>query len=271
MTAATSTPATTARRTSSGWRGFPTLLRTETQVWLRDFAGVFFGLIFPTVLLVGVGLVIPGMREPVQDAPPSSPWYGLTPVAMYVPPVLASALATAALTVMPPTFGALREKGVLRRLATTPMRPQGLVAVHYLINLVATVAAAVLAVVVGALVFDITAPRQLGVVLLSFVLGLACLFALGTLLAARVERAQTASAIAMPIYFPLLLLAGMWTPGPIMPEALRVVGKFTPLGAASQALSVGWFESGFPLVQVVVMIAWSAILFPLGIRLFRWT
>jgi ABC-2 type transport system permease protein len=262
-------PAPTAR--SRGWRGFPPLLRTETKVWLRDGAAVFFGLAFPTVLLVGIGLIIPGMRDTITDVPPSSVWYGLTPVAMYVPTVLAAALATAALTVMPPTFGAMREKGVLRRLSTTPMRPQGLIVSHYVINLGATVAASVIALVAGQLVFGLVRPEQVGVVVLSFVLGLASMFAVGTLIAARVPRASTASAVSMPVYFPMLLLAGMWTPGPIMPEVLRVIGRFTPLGAASQAMTIGWFEEGFPLVQVVVMVLWTAVLLPLGIRLFRWT
>ncbi len=262
---------TTLAATSRGWRGFPTLLRTEAKVWLRDGAGVFFGLVFPTVLLVGIGLVIPGMRDTITDAPTSSPWYGLTPIAMYVPTVLAAALATASLTVLPPTFGALREKGVLRRLSTTPMRPQGLIVSHYLINLAATLVASVIALVAGQLVFGIAAPEQAGVVVLSFVLGLAAMFAVGTLIAARVPRAQTASAVAMPVYFPMLLLAGLWTPGPIMPEALRVIGRYTPLGAASQAMTIGWFEQGFPLVQVVVMVAWTAVLLPIGVKLFRWT
>ncbi|ACZ32319.1 ABC-2 type transporter [Xylanimonas cellulosilytica DSM 15894] len=267
MTALTA-PAPATR--SHGWRGFPTLLRTETKVWLRDGAAVFFGLAFPTVLLVGIGLVIPGMRDPI-DAPASTVWAGLTPVAVYVPTVLAAALATAALTVMPATFGAMREKGVLRRLSTTPMRPQGLIVSHYLINLGATLAASVIALVAGQLVFGLARPQQLGVVVLSFALGLAAMFAAGTVIAARVPRASTASAVSMPVYFPMLLLAGMWTPGPIMPDALRVIGKFTPLGAASQAMTAGWFEDGFPLVQVVVMVVWTAVLLPIGIRLFRWT
>lgn len=256
---------------SRGWRGFPALLRTETRVWLRDGTGVFFGLVFPTVLLVGIGMVIPGMRDRITDAPASEPWYGLTPIALYVPTVLAAALATASLTVLPTTFGALREKGVLRRLATTPMRPQGLVVTHYVINLGATLAATVIALVVGQLVFGLAVPEQVGVVVLSFALGLAAMFSVGTVIAARVPRAQTASAVSMPVYFPMLLLAGLWTPEPIMPEALRVVGRFTPLGAASQAMTTGWFEQGFPLVQVVVMVVWTVVLLPLGIRLFRWT
>ena len=272
MTAAAPSPSplVVARpRAAAGWRGLGRLLRTETAVWLRDAGAVFFGLAFPTVVLLGVGFVVPGMRDVITDAPP--PWGGLTPVALYVPVVLAAAIATSALTVMPVTLATFREKGVLRRLATTPMRPQALIVSHLGINLGSTLVASLLAVVVGALVFDAVAPRQLGVVLLAFVLAVAAMFALGTLVAARAARGTTASAIGMTIYFPSLMLAGLWTPGPVMPDVLREVGRLTPLGAASQAMTEGWFGDGFPAFQLVVMLAWTAVLLPLGVRLFRWS
>jgi ABC-2 type transport system permease protein len=253
----------------AGWRGFGRLLSTETVVWLRDAGAVFFGIAFPTVVLLGVGLAIPGMRDVITDAPP--PWGGLTPIALYLPVVLATAIGTSALTVMPVTLATFREKGVLRRLSTTPMRPQGLIASHLAINLGSTLVASMVALLVGTLVFDAVAPRQVGVVLLAFVLAVAAMFALGTLVAARASRGATASAIGMTIYFPFLLFAGLWTPGPVMPDVIRDVGRFTPLGAASQAMTEGWFGDGFPAFQMVVLLVWTAVLLPLGVRLFRWS
>ncbi|PFG44491.1 ABC-2 type transport system permease protein [Isoptericola jiangsuensis] len=253
------------------WRGFGLLLRTEARVWARDLAAPFFGMLFPTIILLGVGFFIPGMRDPITDAPPSSVWYGLTPIATYLPTVLAMAIGTAALTVMPVTIATYREKGVLRRLSTTPMRPQGIVVSHLIINAVTTVLGVVLALVVAQVVFGVPVPTRTGVVLVAFVLGLTSMFALGMLVAALAPRASAANAVAMSLYFPMLLLAGLWTPGPIMPDLLRQVGQFTPLGAAGQALTTGWFETGFPLVQTVVMIGWTVVLLPIAIRVFRWS
>jgi ABC-2 type transport system permease protein len=270
MTTTLTRPSARARAAGS-WRGFGRLLRTETAVWLRDFASPFFGLLFPTIILLGVGFAIPGMREPITEAPPDSVWYGLTAIATYVPTVLAMAVGTASLTVMPVTVATYREKGVLRRLSTTPMRPQGVVVSHLLINASITVLGAVLALVVGQLAFGLAVPRQTGVVVLSFVLGMGAMFTLGILVAAIAPRASAANAIAMSLYFPMLLLAGLWTPGPIMPELLRQIGQFTPLGAASQAMTMGWFDSGFPLLQSVVMVVWTAAALPLAVRLFRWS
>jgi ABC-2 type transport system permease protein len=267
----TTTTLSATRRPTGSWRGFGTLLATETKVWLRDFAAVFFGILFPTVLMIGVGYAIPGMRDPILDAPETSVWYGLTPIATYLPVVIAMALGTAALTVLPVTFATFREKGVLRRLGTTPMRSQGIVVAHLLINVATTLVGVLVAVMVGRFMFDVPAPGNIGVVLLAFLLGMAAMFSLGMLIAAWAPKASTANAVSMLLYFPMLMLAGLWTPGPIMPELLQQIGQFTPLGAAAQALTTGWFESGFPALQMVVMAVWTAVLLPVAIRMFRWS
>ena len=56
-----------------------------------------------------------------------------------------------------------------------------------------------------------------------------------------------------------------------MPDVVRQIGQFTPMGAAAQAMDTGWFGEGFPLSQYVVMAVWTAVLLPLAIKLFRWT
>ncbi len=251
-----------------GGRGFATLLRTESRIWTRDGATVFFSLAFPTTLLLGVGFGIPGMREPMTDVPPQ--WQGLTPAAAYVPVLLAVSLATPLLTVMPVAFGQYRERGVLRRLSTTPMRPQALVVAHLLINLAAIVAASCLMLVAGEAAFGVEPPHHVGTVVLAYLLGIAAMYSLGVLVAARVPRGSAASGIGSLLYFPMLFFAGVWTPGPVMPDAVAAVAKFTPLGAASQAMTAGWFEDGFPVLRLVVLAAWTAVVLPLGIRLFRW-
>ncbi|GAA1729641.1 ABC transporter permease [Isoptericola hypogeus] len=271
MTAITA-DAVPPRATGRGWRGFGLLLRTEAAVWLRDATSVFFGILFPTVLLLGVGFGIPGMREPMtDDVPPDSAWYGVTPIATYLPTVLAMAIGTLAVLSLPVTFATFRDKGVLRRLSTTPMRPQAIVVAHLFINIATTLVGVAVALTVAQLAFGIVRPAQLGVVVGAFVLGMLSLFSVGMLLAALVNKPSTANAVGSLVYFPMLFLAGLWTPGPIMPDAVREIGQFTPMGAAAQAMDTGWFGDGFPLLQYVVMAVWAAVLLPLASRLFRWS
>lgn len=260
-----------ARTTRNRWSGFGPLLRIETTVWLRDFGSVFFGILFPSVILLGVGFAIPGMRDPITDAPPDSLWYGVPAIATFLPTVLAMSVGTLAVMSLPVTFATFRDKGVLRRLSTTPMRPQSLIVVHLIINVVTTLVGSALALLVAQLAFGIVRPTQLGVVALSFVLGMLSMFSLGMLLSAVVNKPSTANAVGSLVYFPLLFLAGLWTPGPIMPDVIRQIGQFSPMGAAAQAMDTGWFGEGFPLLQCVVMVAWTVVLLPLAARLFRWS
>jgi ABC-2 type transport system permease protein len=232
---------------------------------------VFFGILFPSVILLGVGFGIPGMREPITDAPPDSEWFGVTPIATYLPTVLAMAVGTLAIMSLPVTFATFRDKGVLRRLSTTPMRPQAIVVAHLVINVVTTLVGVALALTVAQLAFGLVRPAQLGVLLGAFALGILAMFSLGMLIAALVTKPSTANAVGSLVYFPLLFLAGLWTPGPIMPDIVRQIGQFTPMGATAQAMDTGWFGDGFPLLQYVVMGLYTIVLLPLAVRVFRWT
>ncbi|WP_418275813.1 ABC transporter permease [Isoptericola jiangsuensis] len=260
------------RKAGNGWRGFGRLLRIETVVWMRDVSSVFFGVVFPSVLMIGVGYAIPGMREPMTEGiPPDSAWYAVTPIAAYLPTVLAMAIGTLAVLSLPVTFATFRDKGVLRRLSTTPLRPQGIIVAHLGINIGTTLVGAALALVVAQLAFGIVAPTQPGVVVGAFVLGILSMFSLGMFISALVSKPSTANAVGSLVYFPLLFLAGLWTPGPIMPDLLRDIGVYTPMGAAAQAMDTGWFGDGVPVLPFVVMAVWTAVLLPLAVRLFRWS
>lgn len=253
----------------AGTRGLGTLTRTEARLFLRDFGSWFFALLFPTVLLLGIGLIIPGMREVITDAP--APWAGMEVVHIVTPVALATAMGTVALVTLPVYIADYRHQGVLRRLSTTPMRPQGVLVAHVVINAVAVVVASLLAVVAALLVFDSPMPQQPLLAVGVFVLGCAAMFAIGLVIAALAPKGSSASGIGMLVYFPMLFFAGLWTPGPAMPETLATVASYTPLGAASQALSTAWFDGGFPAHQMIVMLAYCLVLYPVAAKLFRWS
>jgi ABC-2 type transport system permease protein len=268
----TAVGAATAAPASPGeWRlrGFGALFRTELRVWLRDPTAVFFALVFPSLLLLGLGLAIPAFSEPMVDAPP--PWNEAPGVTSYLPTIIALAVGTISLTTMPVQFATFREKGILKRLSTTPMPPQNLVGVHMVINVLALIVSAGAAVVGGMVVLGVPFAADPLVVLLVLVLSATAMFSLGLLVAARAEKGQTASGLGMLIYFPSLMFSGVWVPLDVMPDWMQNIGLYLPLGASAQGLTTGWFgNDGFPLAQVLVLAVWTLVLFPLGVRLFRW-
>src|SRR5690606_4656450 len=146
----------------------------------------------------------------------------------------------------PPVMAGYREKGVLRRLSTTPLPPSRLLVAQLAVNLGMLLVASVLAVAAGVVVLDVRRPADPGGGVLAFVLGAASSMALGSLIAARAPTAGSATGIGMALYMASLFFAGVWMPLPLMPEAVQTISRFTPLGAASQAMAAGWYEHTFP-------------------------
>jgi ABC-2 type transport system permease protein len=269
MTAVERTVPTLAGSAAGRARGVGKLFTTELKVWLRDPTAVFFALIFPTMLLLGLGLAIPAFQEPMTDAPP--PWNEAPGITSYLPTIVALAVGTISLTTMPVQFATFREKGILKRLSTTPMPPQNLIGAHMVINVLALIVSAGVAVVSAIVVLGVPFAADLLVVLLVLVLSTTAMFSLGLLVAARAEKGTTASGLGMLIYFPSLMFSGVWVPLSIMPDWMKDIGLYLPLGASAQGLTAGWFGTdGFPLAQVLVLAAWTLVLFPLGVKLFRW-
>lgn len=244
------------------------ILRTQARLFLREPANVFFALLFPALLLLAIGLAIPGMRDPITEGALAGS--GVRPVDLYMTAVLALAVATIALTTYPQVFAIYREKGVLRRLRTTPMPASRLLVAEIVVNLVALVVGVALALVVAFGVFRVEAPTQPLVVVLALVLGAVSMMALGSLITALAPSTGAASAMGMSLYFPMLFFGGVWVSVALMPDTLRTIATYVPLGAVAQALNEGWFGEGFPLHQLVVSVVWTAILVPLAARLFRW-
>lgn len=266
----TTTPAAHQRaKAGLGMPGLGALTRSEAKLYARDPGNLFFVLLFPTVLLIGIGFVIPGLRDPITDAGP--PWDGLLPVHLLAPVMVCVAIATAGLSALPTYLAMYREKGVLRRLSTTPMAPQGILIAQILVNLIWLTIGAALSIGAGILLLDLPLPAEPLLALAVFPLAVTSIFGIGLIIGGLLRKASTATGIGMAVYFPMLFFAGLWTPGPAMPDALQTIATWIPLGAASQAMTTAWFaDGGFPTLQFVSMGLWTVVTFAIAVKTFRW-
>ncbi len=240
------------------------LTRTQSKVFLREPLAVFFGLVFPALLLVVIGTVFPGATDPSPDLG------GRSLVEIYAPVSIVLGLATVALSLLPATLGGDREKGILRRLSTTPAHPRTLVAAHLVVQLVVVTIATVAAILIGMIVFGIPFPESPGWFLVSYALGAISLLSVGLLIGAVAPTASSAQAIGMLLYFPLLFFGGVYIPLEVMPEGVRTVSSYTPSGAAVQALSASWTGGVPETSSLLAMAGFALIAGSLATWLFRW-
>src|SRR5699024_514575 len=199
------------------------------------------------------------------------PFEGLQVIHMFTPALVSVAIATVGLTTLPAYLAGYREQGIFRRLSTTPMRPAGVLYAHLVIAVVTLLIAAPLAVAIGVLLFDVPMPAQPLLVAAAFFLGAGAMLGIGLVIGGLAPKATAASGIGMLVYFPMLFFAGLWTPGPMMRDTLQTIASYTPLGAASQALSEAWFGTGTPWLQLAVMAAYAVVFFAVGSKFFRWS
>lgn len=245
-------------------RAFSALTTTQFRVFLREPLAVFFGLVFPAVLLMVIGVAYPGATDPEPT------FDGRSLVEVYAPTTIVLGLATMAVFLLPVALGGDRERGILRRLSTTPAHPRLLVSAHLTVQLAVVTLATVAAMVVGMVAFPISLPELLVWFVVSFALGACSLLAIGLLIGSVAPTANTGQGIGMLLYFPLLFFAGVYVPIEVMPDTIRTISGYTPAGAAVQALSDSWTGVAPQTSDLVVMLVYAAVGGALAVRLFRW-
>jgi ABC-2 type transport system permease protein len=244
-------------------RIFAKLTLSELRLFLREPLTGFFAIAFPTVLVIILGS-IPAFREVSPDLG------GLRVIDLYVPIAVALILAMLGLQFTPQVLATYRERGVLRRLATTPAPPAALLGAQLVMSLLIAIFSALLVLLVGRFVFDVAFPAQMPAFVLTFLLSAAAVFAVGLFIAAVVPSGKAANAIGTLLFFPSMFFAGLWTPREVMPEAIQRIGDFTPLGAGERALHDATTGSWPALISITVLVVYVAGFGLAAAKLFRW-
>jgi ABC-2 type transport system permease protein len=240
------------------------LTLVEAKILMREPIALFWGLLFPGLLLFLLGRFFPGFQDPIPELD------GLRTIDLYAPIVLGLSLATVGVATLPAILATYRQFGILRRLRTTPVHPARLLLAQLIVQLAVAVVAAAAAIGVGAIAFGIPLPQNVPGFVLSFALAACSVFAIGLLIGAVAPTVSAAQGIGMMVYFPFLFFAGVYFPRDAMPEGLRTVSDLTPIGAGVQALQDTWAGSAPAVSSLIVMAAYALIAGLAAARFFRW-
>jgi ABC-2 type transport system permease protein len=239
------------------------LATTELKLYLRERIGPVWGVGFPLILLIIFGS-IPSFNRPDPELG------GRTELAVYVPVLVAFVTAMLALVALPMALTGYRERGVLRRLRTTPVGPGRLLAAQLVVNLSALVVTVVLLLAVARLGYGVRLPRQFAGFVIAALFAAAALLAIGLFVAALAPSARAAQAIGTILFFPMMFFAGLWLPIAQMPPLLRQISHAAPLGAAVQALQDSAQGQWPQPVHLLTMAAYAVVFGLAATRLFRW-
>lgn len=239
------------------------VLKTEARLFSREPGSLFWVMVSPTVLLVILGL-IPSFREASDDLG------GRRVIDLYVPVSVLFAVIMSGLQAMPPVLAGYRERGILRRMSTTPVRPASLLTAQIALHGVAALVSSALVIVVGRLAFGVRLPQNLPGYALALLLAIAGGLALGAAVCAVSRTQKIATAVGSAVFFPTMFTAGVWVPVQAMPDTLQRIVQVTPFGAASQALDAAT-SGGWPgWAALGAMALWTVLLTATAARWFRW-
>lgn len=252
-----------ARPAGARGRALRRLTRTELTLFLRERARPIAAIGVPMALLVIFG-EIPFYNQPKQN------FGGQTLLEVYVPILVAMALGMLSLNILPPVMAGYRERGILRRLRTTPAGPVRVLAAQLIVDVLVEAVTVLLLLAVARLAFHVFLPRQAVGFALAAALAALALIALGLLVAACVPTSRAGNGVGLILFYVMMFFAGLFFPVNAMPPVLQHISHATPLGAAVLALSDAAQGQWPPALPLITMAAYALAFGAAAVRLFRW-
>ncbi len=245
-------------------RGTMKLMLVEFKLFLREPEAFFFTLVFLLLMLVIFGSIYGNKPTPFFG--------GRGSVDMSVPAYMAFIIATTGLMSIPIFVATDREKGVLRRLRGTPVRPQAILIARVLVYFVVTLVGALLLVVVAKVFYNLRFEGNPFNVFLAFTLSTLSFSAFGFMVASLAPTARTATVAGMVFFFPMIFLSGATIPAETFPEAVQQVSRILPLTYVVQLLQGLWFGQNWSEVLMNVGVLAITMIVGVGIsaKTFRW-
>ncbi len=244
-------------------RGLVALTKTETTLFFREPAVVFFTLAFPIMLLLIFGTIF--------GNEPSAELNGWGSMDASVQGYIAMIIGTVALIGIPVTIASYREFGVLKRLKATPLRPFTVILAHVLVNALFTAMGIAVLIVAGKLLYDLRLPEAPFAVAVATAIGYLAFSTFGFVLAGLFPTARTAQAVGSVIYFPQLFLSGAaGLPREMYSDALRAWTEPLPMTQVVELISDLWRGAGWNLTALAITTVIGLVSAVAAARIFRW-
>ncbi|WP_456273691.1 ABC transporter permease [Bacillus sp. AK031] len=238
------------------------LASLETKMFFRDRLSVFWTFLFPVAMIWLFGSMFVGQE---MDS--------TTFAEMFVPSWIGVNIVTTSFFTLGTVLTGYRETGVLRRYQSTPLQPWKILAAHTFQGTVIFTISAVLLMVFGMLMYDLSFPAYIGSTLLALLISILAFFPFALFMTSLAKNTQGAAAISSLFLNLMLFLSGATFPLELMPTILQYVAKILPLYYVIQMLRGTWSEA--PItdygLEASVLIGIAVVSTILASRFFRWS
>lgn len=170
-------------------------------------------------------------------------------------------------------FPRLKQKGVLRRYKSTPLKVWQFFVANVLSNAFVGLIALVLMFVAALVVFDLNMRGSFINLSIVVALGTILLFGIGLAVGGWAKNENQAAPIAQLVTLPMMFLSGVFFPVFLMPEILQNITRFIPLTPIIDSIRLVITENA-SLVDLApemgIIIGWTVIIYLVAFKVFSW-
>lgn len=245
-------------------KAFCTLLKNELKLNIRNMNMVIFALLLPLVVLVILGFLY-GKSPAADDA-------DYTFLEQSIGALCAISVCAGGLMALPLVVAEYRERKILKRFHVTPVSPNMLLAVEFLIYVLYALVSLITLLLVSGLAWGVHLRGSWVAFAGSWLLTVLSTLSIGMMVGGIAKNAKRASVIACALYFPMLIFSGATLPFEIMPEVMQKIVTVFPLTQGIQLMKEAFLglmveHSDLPIiVMLCVTLACSGI----AVKGFQW-
>jgi ABC-2 type transport system permease protein len=192
-------------------------------------------------------------------------------IEFFVPGIIAMSVMTSSLSGAVNMNAELRQKGVIRKLSTTPITRTDWILSNILYQFILAVICTMAILAVSYAVFSVRLHIN-GWLLVFIVLEVFAFGGIGMILTRVANEAESAVAAANFIMFPMMFLSGSFFPLEMMPGFLQTIARILPLYYVNEGLraSMVSVDNTAALRYAAMIGVFATAVFVLGIKTTRW-
>ena len=222
-------------------------------------------------VLAGINQDMSGMPSFIRSAQRSILTRKYRFIEFFIPGIIAMSVMTLSLFSTVDSDTELRQKGIIRKLSTTPITRTDWILSNILYQFILAVISTIVMLLVSYAVFSVSL-RINAWLPVFIVLDVFAFVGIGMILTRFAKEAESAAAAANAISFPMMFLSGSFFPLEMMPGFMQTVARMLPLYYVNEGLRASMvFEDHMTALRYSAIIGvFAAVVFILGIVATKW-
>jgi ABC-2 type transport system permease protein len=227
----------------------------EAKLLTREPLTLVFSFVFPLVTLFVMAEVF-GNSTAGRDEPT---FRNVGAIDYYVPAYVALVIAAIGLVSLPVHLASYRERGVLRRLRASELKPRSLFGAHVLVGLVLGGLTTFVMSAAAYAVYGNALPVSWLGVIAGFALVSVTFTAIGVTLGSLLPNARSAQVAGMILFFVMMMLCGAGPPPEVISGPMQIVADGLPLTYGIRLIQDPWLGFGWSLEAILATVGFLLV------------